>query len=561
MMEPDVLVHETSSLQIVFILTAGFTLAGILGYVAQRIHFSPLIGYLFAGYLIGPFFPALTINLILAEQLAEIGVILMMFGVGLHFKWQDLVKVKNIAIVGALTQTSIATLFTVFLTQAIGWSWESGVIIGLSIGVASTVVLVRVLSDQNLLHTPEGHIAVGWLIAEDVLIVITLVLLPSLVTILHGNEVSFFVIAKSTLLALSKFFLLIGLMFTIGRKIVGLILYLVAKTRSSELFTLTLLALIFSIATGSALLFGTSITLGAFISGMVIGQTDVRHQADVHASPMKDAFLVIFFLSVGMLFNPSAIIENFPVFISIFLIVTLIKPLSAFIIALLFHYSLPIAFTLAIALAQIGEFSFILAAAGLRFKLIPDESYDIIVACALISIAINPLLFKLMNFIQLRKEKLLNHPHLQGDSRKTQNPSKGILVGFGGIGPSIIEAFDKMGIQPIIIDRDLDAIAKLIQNNYEAIYAMSTVPSMFKTAQLTFSQFLVITDLELSEVILTIVAARKLQPHLLIFVHVRHIEDKLTLRNFPVDFICCDDQLSSSAMSKELLKYWQLGQS
>lgn len=393
MSEETIVNMDASNLQIVLILTAGFTLAAILGYLVQCVRFSPLLGYLLAGYLIGPFFPGFTADLIIAEQLAEIGVILMLFGVGLHFKWQDLLAVRNIAVFGAVGQTAIATIASTFLVHMIGWSWESGLIIGLAIGVASTVVMVRVLSDRELLDTPEGHIAVGWLIAEDILTVIALVLLPTLVYILQGGNVSLFEIAEATSFVLLKFVLLIGFMFTGGQKIVSFVLHAAKKTDSAELFTLAILALTFLIATGSALLFGTSIALGAFIAGMVIGQTNERHRAAIHASPIKDAFLVMFFLSVGMLFNPVAIAENFPLFLSVLFVILVVKPLSAFLIVRLFRYPVHTAFILAVSLAQIGEFSFILASAAIKYKILPDEGYDIIVACALVSITINPFLF------------------------------------------------------------------------------------------------------------------------------------------------------------------------
>lgn len=387
------------NLKLVVTLTFGFGLAAIFGYLSYRLKFSPILGYLVAGYCIGPFSQGY-VDIKLAEQMAEVGIMLMMFGVGLHFRWEDLAKVKYIAIPGAVIQTLVATTIAALGVHAIGVGWETGVLIGLAIGVASTVVLVRVLSDQQLLNTLQGHIAVGWLIVEDVLTVMVLILLPTIVDFLTGASVSFQEILISFLEVIGKLVLLGALMFTLGRKVVSFILTKIVKTGSQELFTLSMLALIFVIATGSAYIFGSSIALGAFIAGMVIGQTKVRQQALVHASPMRDAFVVIFFLSVGMLFNPQAIIEHPTLFLLVLSIILVIKPLTAFIIVLLSRYKMAIALSIAVALAQIGEFSFILAQEAGAFHIFPDEAFDVIVACALISIAINAPLFKLLSYLR-----------------------------------------------------------------------------------------------------------------------------------------------------------------
>lgn len=387
---------DNINLTIVFTLTVGFTLACIFGFLTFRFKLSPILGYLFAGFLIGPFSPGYVADLHLAEQLAEVGVILMMFGVGLHFRWEDLVKVKNIAIPGALGQTFIATMFAALVAHYMGGPWEAGIIIGLAIGVASTVVLVRVLQDNKLLHTYQGHIAVGWLIVEDILTVAVLILLPTLVALLSGENISIQEIFIAISVLLAKLALLIAIMFTLGRKVVSYSMSCIAHTRSDELFTLAVLAWTFLIASASYFIFGTSIALGAFLAGMIIGQTKLSNQASMHASPMKDAFVVLFFLSVGMLFNPAAIANHFTLFISILAIILIIKPLTAYIIVILFKYPKEVALSIAFALAQIGEFSFILAEEAGKYDIFPDESFDIIVACALISIAINPLLFKLL---------------------------------------------------------------------------------------------------------------------------------------------------------------------
>ncbi len=383
------------NLKIVLILTVGFTFASLLGYISHRIRVSPLLGYLLAGYLIGPFSPGFVADLQISEQLAEIGIILMMFGVGIHLKAQDLISVKNVAIPGAIAQTALTTVFATIFLSFLGWTLASGLVVGLAIGVASTVVLMRLLSENGLLKTRQGHISVGWLVLEDLIIVLVLLLLPVLSAAEDHNGGSFAQILGAMGIAVAKFAFLVAFMFTLGRKAVKWILARILETQSVELLTLTVLALIFLIATGSTLIFGTSIALGALIAGMIIGQSELKHQAAASAVPMKDAFVVIFFLSVGMLFDPSAIVNNFAVFVGVLALILIIKPLIAYTIIRVFKYSNEIAVVVAIALAQVGEFSFILAEEAMKLKILPDNGYDIIVAGAFISISLNPILFKL----------------------------------------------------------------------------------------------------------------------------------------------------------------------
>lgn len=393
------LAEDTAKLKIVIILAVGLAVASLLGYIAQRLKFSPILGFLIAGYLIGPFSPGIVIDLELSEQLAEIGVVLMMFGVGLHFDWKDLAKVKNIAIPGAIIQTLSTTLLGTALFYWIGWRIESGLLMGAAIGVASTVVLVRVLSDNNLLDTLQGHISVGWLIVEDILMVFTLVLLPTVYAIFTGTETEVKEIALSSTLVILKFLLLGILAFTVLTRFVKYVLKHVANTKSDELLTLTILALTFVVATISAVIFGASIALGAFIAGMVINKTESREKALISSLPLKDAFVAFFFLSIGTLFNPMIIVEHFYLFLIVLSIILIAKPLIAFLITYLMRYPVSTSALVAIALGQIGEFSFILSEEATKYDILPDEGYDIIVAGALISLAINPILFKALNHL------------------------------------------------------------------------------------------------------------------------------------------------------------------
>ncbi len=391
-MQPDNL-----SINIVFILTMGFAYAGILGYLAVRFGLASFIGYLLAGFLIGPFSPGFVADLKTSEQLAEIGVILMMFGVGLDFKWEDLTKVKKIATAGALGQTATAAAITACIVYLLGWPLQMGIILGLGVGVASTVVLIKVLSDRKMMNTTEAHISIGWLLVEDLIIIAVLILGPALFFSKDIGNFSLDDFMWPLFTLAVKFALLAAIMLTLGRKFVSYALSKVDQTQSHELFTVAVLSLTFVIATGSSVLFGTSIALGAFIAGMAIGQTEVRHKAVLHSMHLKDAFVVVFFLSVGMLFNPLVIVEHFSLFITVLAVIMIVKPLTAFLIALLSKKSYYTSLTVAFALAQVGELSFILTEEAMNYKVLPDEGFDALVAGALVSISLNPFLFRLLS--------------------------------------------------------------------------------------------------------------------------------------------------------------------
>lgn len=391
---------EFAKLQIVLILTVGLGLASVLGYLTYRLGLSPLLGYLLAGYAIGPYSPGFVADSATAEQLAEIGVVLMMFGVGLNFRIEELIGVRRIALPGALIQTITTTAVAAWFITLTGWPLATGIIFGLGIGVASTVVMVKMLQDHKLLNTEGGHISLGWLVVEDLITVILLLLIPEILPFLKGDETASFseVLINTSWLILKviviKVLFFSITIFTIGQKIAAYLLLKIKETNSKELFTLSILAMTFVIATGSTYLLGTSIALGAFIAGMIIGRTQMRQQAIKHSLAIRDAFVVIFFVSVGMIFNPLAITLHPYLFFSVLLLIVVFKPLIAFLIMLCYKYPFKSCLTVALALGQIGEFSFILSEEAIKYKLMPDDGYDVIVACALISIALNPILFK-----------------------------------------------------------------------------------------------------------------------------------------------------------------------
>ena len=370
-------------INLILTLTGGLTAALILGYITQRLNLSPIVGYLLAGVAVGPYTPGFAADRGLAEQLAEVGVILLMFGVGLHFHFRELYEVRHVAIPGALVQSGVATALGAVAGRMLGWDWATGLIFGGAISVASTVVLIRVLSDNRDLHTRAGHIAVGWLVVEDLLTVVALVLLPALVG--EGQQGLQGAVGALGVAAL-KIATLVAIVFVVGGRVIPWVLERIAATRSRELFTLAVLVIALGIAVGSARVFGVSMALGAFLAGMIVGRSDFSMRAASEALPMRDAFAVLFFVSIGMIFDPLAMLESPAALGATLAIVLLAKPVAALAIVLVLRYPLRVALPVAVSLAQIGEFSFILAALGKHLGVMPDEAVNTLVAAAIISI-------------------------------------------------------------------------------------------------------------------------------------------------------------------------------
>lgn len=528
------------NLKIVGILTIGFALASILGYFAQKIKFPSILGYLIAGYFIGPFSPGFVADIKVAEELAAIGVILMLFGVGLHFKIKDLLSVKHIAIPGAIIQVAVSAAVTTFLVSLKGWPIETGVILGLAIGVASTVVLVRMLTDYHIIDTFQGHLSLGWLIVEDMITVLILVMLPLLAEHLQGEALSLKSIAGSISLVLIKFALLLIIMFKWGDKVVAYLLTKIAKTGSHELFTLSLLSIIFLIATGAYYIFGITIALGAFIAGMVIGKTHIKHQAAANASSLKDIFAIIFFLSVGMLFNPMAVFNKPELFLGAALVILIVKPLTAFIIVKSYKYSTKIALTLAIALAQIGEFSFILTEEAMSFKIISDDAFDILVAAAFLSIAVNPLLFKLLGKMSEKKRK--NEP----PDFSNLKSSKIIVVGFGPIGQEITNFLMKKKIKPLVIEQNIDTVTEHEKKEINIIFGDAAQESILESAKVKEAALLILTipNKEASDQIMAI--ARRINPKIFIIIRVLYQSDLPSKKTAKIQVISSEKETAES---------------
>ncbi|MBK6672337.1 MAG: cation:proton antiporter [Proteobacteria bacterium] len=393
--------HETT---LIATIAAAFVLAFGLGLLASQLKLPPLVGYLLAGVVMGPFTPGFVGDIALASQLAEIGVILLMFGVGLHFSIPDLVSVWRIAVPGAIGQIVVATLMGAGVALLWGWSLPAAVMLGLSLSVASTVVLLRSLEGQGKLATPEGRIAIGWLIVEDLMMVLALVLIPAVAEVIRGDTAA----AGGSLwmalgVTLAKVAMFVVLALVVGARLVPWVLERVARTGSSELFTLGVLAVSLGVAFGSAALFGVSFALGAFFAGVILSESDISHRAGERLLPLQDAFAVLFFVSVGMLFDPGILLREPLRVLAVLGIIIVGKSAAAFVIVLLFRHAVGTALTVSASLAQIGEFSFILAAMGVSLGLLPPEGRDLVLAGALLSITLNPLFFA----IQPRIERFL----------------------------------------------------------------------------------------------------------------------------------------------------------
>lgn len=389
-------------------LAAGFVLAFLFGALANRLRISPLVGYLLAGVLAGPFTPGYVADQALSQEIAELGVILLMFGVGLHFSLKDLLSVKAIAIPGALVQIGVATLLGIGLAKLLGWSFGGGLVFGLSLSVASTVVLLRALEQRQLLDTKRGRIAIGWLIVEDLAMVLTLVLLPALAGTLGGKtDGGDAGLLWPLLITLGKVAAFVALMIFGGRRVVPWVLERIAASGSRELFTLAVLAIALGIAYGSAVLFGVSFALGAFFAGMILNESELSHEAAENSLPLRDAFAVLFFVSVGMLFNPMILLQEPLTVLATFLVIVFGKSVAAYLIVRAFGHPNSTALVIAASLAQIGEFSFILIGLGIGLELVPEQSRDLVLAGAILSILVNPLLFIAIDRLQQRKEQRL----------------------------------------------------------------------------------------------------------------------------------------------------------
>jgi monovalent cation:H+ antiporter-2, CPA2 family len=496
----------------------------LFGMLAVRLKLPALVGYLVAGIAIGPATPGFIADIKLASQLAEIGVMLLMFGVGLHFSLKDLLEVRRIALPGAILQIAVATLLGMGMAWMWGWSLGAGLVFGLALSVASTVVLLRALEDRDLLESFNGRIAVGWLVVEDLVTVLVLVLLPALSGFLGGRAADGGGSLWGTLaITLGQVAAFVGFMLIVGRKLFPWLLWRVARTGSRELFTLCVIAAAVGIAYGSSELFGVSFALGAFFAGMVLRESELSHRAAEETLPLRDAFSVLFFVSVGMLFDPNVLMQSPLQVLAVTAIIIFGKSIAAFVLVLALRYPLNTALTVSASLAQIGEFSFILAALGVSLQLLPPEAQSLILAGAIISIALNPLVFALIAPLQswLREKSELARRLERRDDPLAELPmstdqsklsGQVVLVGYGRVGRHIARALDERGIHYVVAEQNREIVEQLRKAGVPAVAGNAAEPAVLIQAHIARARFLLIATPDTFQVRAMIETARALNP-------------------------------------------------
>jgi len=498
--------HSTS---LIATIVVGLVLAFGCGFLASRLRLPPLVGYLLAGIAVGPFTPGFVADASLAGQLAEIGVILLMFGIGLHFSIKDLLAVYTIAVPGALAQITISTAACAVLAVLWGWSVAAGLLLGLALSVASTVVLLRILEGRSALDKDDGRIAIGWLIVQDVVMVLVLVLLPALAGSSEGGlahsarQAAGYEIGVTLALTIGKVVLFLASVLIVGTRLVPWLLDQVARTGSRELFTLSVLAAALGIAYGSAELFGVSFALGAFFAGVVLSESDLSHQAAAESLPFRDAFAVLFFVSVGMLFDPLILAREPLRILTVLLVIVVAKSLPAIIIVLAFRHPVTTAFKVSAGLAQIGEFSFILAGLGVALGLLPPEGRDLILAGAMLSITLNPLVFvaaeRSAAWLQARpglRARLERPGDLLAGARPGADASKwrghAVIVGYGRVGGPIGRALNEQDLPFVIVESNRWRAEELRAQGLPVVWGDAAAPGVLEAAHVEHARLLVI---------------------------------------------------------------------
>jgi len=550
-------------------IAAAFASAWVLGLLTQRIGLSPIVGYLLGGVVIGPYTPGFVGDVHLAQQLAEIGVILLMFGVGLHFHLKDLLAVKNIAIPGALVQSAAATGLGGVLAYGLGWPVSSGLVLGAAVAVASTVVLMRVLMDHNMLQTSHGHVAVGWLVVEDLLTVLILVMLPIIAQNMEGApaQEAGTNIWLSFAWILGKLAILAALFGFVGSRLIPWLMVKVTLLGSRELFTLTVLVMAIALAAGSAYVFGASMALGAFLAGMVVAQSPVSHQAAADALPMRDAFAVLFFVSVGMLFDPAFLFQQ-PLMVVLVLGIVLIgKPLAALLIVLVLGRPLRTGLTVAVGLAQIGEFSFIVGEQARSLGLLHDEGNHALVACAIISITLNPLLFRgidpfeawLKKFPMMArwiagKEAHRGHQLNNSQENVETDSHLAVVVGYGPAGQTVDRLLRAAGWDTVIVDMNLDTVMTINKEGRTAIFGDASNQAILEQAGIRRASCLVVTLPHSTNRVPLISLARELNAKVRILTRARYLKERPELESAGADWICVEEEEAAVGLAEAVMR-------
>lgn len=553
----------THNIDLILTLISGLSVALFFGLLSKYLKLSPIVGYIFAGILVN-FIPNIHIDFDTASQFAEIGVILLMFSVGLNSHIKDLVAVKNVAIPGAISQIVITTVASILLAHIIGWDFKAGLIFGISISVASTVVLMLVLSDNHVLHTKIGHTAVGWLVVEDLFTILVLVLLPAIFSpnISNTNLLPIFGITVLKLIFLTVFTLLVG------GKLIPYFLTFISKIGSRDLFTLSVLTLAIGIAFGSAHFFDASMALGAFLAGIVVGQSDFSARAASEALPIKDIFAVLFFVSVGMLLDVNELRNSWQLMFLTLFIILVIKPLIAFLVVVFLKKPLKQAISIGVALAQTGEFSFILASLGTSLDILPKEAYSAIIASSIISITLNPILFKSINpFVNFLNKKGINTNKIRKENENNidfnnieSEQDNIIVVGYGPVGKAVTKILNDKGIKVIIIELNIETVKNI--NNIKssclnALYGDANQREVLINAGIKNARaFIISSTLASSKEIIEIV--KFLNPNVQILVNTSYINDIEILKEKGADIVFSGELAVSQILSNYIFNEFGL---
>lgn len=553
--------HDTP---LISTLAIGLVLAFAFGILATRLRLPPIAGYLLAGVAAGPFTPGFVADPELSKELTEIGVILLMFGVGLHFSIKDLLAVKRIAIPGAIVQIAAATLMGMGVSHFLGWGLGSGLVFGLSLSVASTVVLLRALEERQMVESRRGRIAVGWLIVEDLLMVLALVVLPALAGPLGGDsgEEAGQSLGLELGLTALKVGAFIALMLLVGRRVIPWLLARVVRTGSRELFTLATLAIAMGIAYGSASLFGVSFALGAFFAGVVLNESELSHDAAENSLPLREAFAVLFFFSVGCLFDPEILLEQPLAVLATVAVIVFGKSIAATLIVLAYRRPLSVALTIAASLAQIGEFSFILASLGLSLKLLDQGAHDLILAAAIISIILNPLLFHGIDLLQPWMERregrrLINAKgkhatELDDEPEPVAQRGHLVLVGYGRVGRYLCDRLDREDPPLIVISDEPEHVTALRQQGFKAILGNATQDKVLARAKLEEARALLLAIPNGFEAAEIARRARELAPELPILARAHHEDEIRHLERHGVDEVIMGEREIAHGMFRYL---------
>jgi len=535
--------HE---IDLILTLTAGLAVALVFGYVTQRIGLSPIVGYLLAGVAVGPHTPGFVADQPLAEQLAEIGVVLLMFGVGLQFHWKELLAVRRVAVPGALVQSAVATILGALVAHAFGWGWTAGIVFGMAISVASTVVLLRVLSDNHDLHTRTGHIAVGWLVVEDLFTVVMLVLLP----VMFADRAEPAQIATAVGLALVKVAALVVVTVVIGGRVIPWLLTRAALSHSRELFTLTVLVVALGVAVGAAKGFGVSMALGAFLGGMIVGRSEFSFRAASDALPMRDAFAVLFFVSIGLLFDPAALLDAPGILCATLGIILLGKPAAALALTLICGYSLEVAMGVAVALAQIGEFSFLLASVAREMGVLDTVATNTIIAAAIVSISLNPLLYRAIgpSLRWLEHSKAMRRwraarpirslaLYETDDADADDARHRAVLVGYGPVGRTVARLLKENDVHTTVIDLNLPTVQALKREGIDAIYGDAGNREVLQAAAIDRAGSFVLSASNVPGANEVIRLARQLNPKIRVLARAVYVNEIAALKSAGADVV------------------------